>query len=65
MATVRITAAIHEGMNTRARIVGVLRLLGFNYRHAAIILNDGTGDDPKRFHWQRHPGGRYSVHPAL
>ncbi len=56
-----ITACISEGVNTRPRLVGAMRHLGFDYRHAALTLNNGTGSDPERHRWQRDAEGRYSL----
>lgn len=56
-----ISACIMEGFDTRPRIIGALKHLGFNPRHAAMILNDGTGR-PDSHWWHRDADGRYSLH---
>jgi hypothetical protein len=53
-----IIACIEVGMNTRARIVGALRTLGFNYAHVNIILNNETGLYRS---WQRSDDGSYTI----
>jgi hypothetical protein len=62
LAIVLVSACILEGLDTRARIVGALRKLGLNYRHVAIILEDGTGDNPQQHRWQRDTEDRYRLH---
>lgn len=62
LALVGISACIVESIDTRPRIIGVLRTLGLHPQHVAIILNDGTGNDPQRHRWQRDAEGRYSLH---
>jgi hypothetical protein len=52
-----------EGINERRNIIGVLHHIGFNRRHVALLLQDGTGDNPRRHSWQRDREGRYSLHP--
>ncbi len=61
-AVALITACIEEGWNTRARIVGALKALGFDYRHAAIMLKDNAGPDPVRHRWQCGETGVYRLH---
>lgn len=61
-ATTLISACILEGMNTRVRIVRALVQIGLNQSHVVIMLDEGTGSDPGRYHWQRDPGGSYSLH---
>ena len=56
-----IAACIDEGLNTRPRIVGAMKHLGFSTAHAAMILNEATGSDPSRYRWQRDSSGRYSL----
>lgn len=61
-ATALITACIMEGMDTGKRIIGALKVLGFDPQHVGIILNEGTGLDPERHHWRRDQEGTYAVH---
>lgn len=61
-AVALITACIEEGWSTRARIVGALKALGFDGRHAAIMLNDNAGSDPAGHRWQRDQTGVYRLH---
>ena len=56
-----ITACIDEGIDTRPRIVGMMKHLGFDYRHAAMTLNDAAGIDSDRHRWRRDATGRYSL----
>lgn len=58
-AIVLITACIDRGIDTRAQIVDVMRRLGFNYKHVAILLEEGSGNDPGGYHWQLDCAGRY------
>ena len=62
VATVLITACIERGIDTRPRIIGALKSVGLDYRHVAIILNEGTGENPERHRWRLDPHGRYSLH---
>ena len=55
-----IAACIDEGVNTRPRIVGVMKHLGFSTAHAARMLNESTGCHPSRYRWQSYLAGRYS-----
>lgn len=64
-ATVMIAACIEEGMNEAPRIFGAMERLGFNRRHAAIILNERHGDDTSRHWWSRDESGLYAVHANL
>lgn len=54
-ATVLIHACLDQGANTRAQIMALLKHLGFDYRHIAIILKAGTGNDPSRDRWRQLP----------
>ena len=60
--TVLIDICIMEGANTRPLIVAGIKAHGFDARHVAIILNNGTGNDPKRHRWQRDDEGYYQIH---
>lgn len=63
LAIVLITACIEGGLDTRPRLIGALRQLGLDPRHAAIVLNNETGDDPRRHRWHRDIDGGYRLHP--
>lgn len=63
VAIVLIIGCITEAIDTRPQIIGALRKLGLDYRHAAIILKNGTGSSPTGHRWQRGPDGRYTLHP--
>lgn len=54
--TVLLTACIERGINTRPRLISVMKHLNFDQRHIAIMLDDRLGRE-----WQRGPDGRYSV----
>ena len=56
-----IAACIDEGLDTRPRIVGAMRHLGFSAAHAAMILNEATGCNSERHRWRADEGGRYSL----
>lgn len=58
-ATVLIHACLDQGGNTRAQIMALLKPLGFDYRHIAIILKAGTGNDPAHHRWQQDDNGVY------
>jgi hypothetical protein len=60
-ATVTIAAIIESGMNTANQILGAMVHLGFNRRHAAIILRAETGNDPKRYGWRRDADGVFTI----
>ncbi|WP_370310116.1 hypothetical protein [Sphingobium abikonense] len=55
-AIVLLAACIERGVNTRARLVAVLKHLGFTHSHLAIMLKERLGHD-----WQIDPDCRYSV----
>lgn len=57
-AQLLISACILEGFDTRRRIVGAMRRLGFDYRHVVIILKAGTGSHTNDW-WQVDAEGRY------
>ena len=61
---VAISACIDEGVDTRPQIVGVIKALGFDPRHVAMLLNSATGDNPARHTWKRDTEGHYSHHPS-
>lgn len=65
VATVLIMACIEEGVATRAQIIGALKSIGLDYRHVAIILNEGTGGAPARHRWRLDGEGRYSLADVL
>lgn len=56
-----IAACIGDGVNTRLRIVAIGRTLGYNPQHVAMLLNDGTGNDPIRARWRRSSEGIYTM----
>ena len=64
LAVLVISACILEGRDTRGRIQGTLRTLGFKPPHVASVLNHGTGDDPELHGWQLNCEGRFQLHPA-
>lgn len=54
-----IHVCIAEGLDTRKRIVGALRHLGFDYRHVVKVLELGAGTDPLRHRWSIDKDGTY------
>ncbi|KXU29479.1 hypothetical protein A0J57_23175 [Sphingobium sp. 22B] len=60
-AIIVIAACIEEGLDTRPRIVGAMKKLGFNSAHVAITLNKATGSDLERHRWRLDGAGRYSL----
>lgn len=62
-AVVLIHACIDSGCNTKEGIFGMLQRMGWNMRHAGIILAKSTGSNPSRHYWQRDEAGIYRSHP--
>jgi hypothetical protein len=60
-----ITACILERWDTRRRIVGAFNALDQNYRHAVLMLTEGTGSDPKLHRWEVDAAGHYRLHPEM
>ena len=58
-----INACIGEGIDAGPRIIGVLAMLGFNKRHAGIMLKAGLQLKPDWPNWGRDDGGRYHAPP--
>ncbi len=61
-ATAGITGCIVQGIDEGKLILGTLRTLGFNTRHAGMLLRIQTGDNAQAYHWRRDAEGRYHVH---
>ncbi len=61
-ATVLISACIGEGIDTKAKIIRTLVLLGFKGSHAANLLKYGTGTCPTGNYWWLDKSGSYRVH---
>jgi hypothetical protein len=61
LVIVLITACITEGVDTGSRIIGALVHLGFNNRHVAMLLKEGTGANPELHRWRKGQDGRYSL----
>lgn len=60
---VLIHACIDSGRNTQGRILDALDRLGWNMRHARLMLEKSTGNAPSRHRWSRHADGVYRSHP--
>jgi hypothetical protein len=58
-AIVFISAAIGDGVNTRAEIIDLGTRLGLDPKHVVIILNKGAGNNPSRHSWRRDEQGTY------
>jgi hypothetical protein len=58
---VAIVACIDRGWNTRNKIIGTLMQYGFNNRHIAISLKEGSGNNPERHSWRCSADGVYSL----
>jgi hypothetical protein len=57
-----VCAMIAEGVDTRWQIIAVLRNLGFNVRHANIVLDGGTKTAPLDVPWRLDAEtGRYRL----
>lgn len=61
--TVAILALIANGINTFASLRWNLGLLGFNAKHAAIILHKSAGKSPVGSHWWKDADGLFHAHP--
>ena len=61
-AIVLISACIDAGYDTHGRILGALHALGWNLRHAAIVLIKSAGSNPAIHRWQRDDHGVYRNH---
>jgi hypothetical protein len=57
-----IIACIGDGWNTRSAILRTLAAVGYKKGHAAILLDQGTGPNPRRHHWLLDEEGRYHLH---
>ena len=62
-AIVLIHACIDAGHNTHGRILGALHAIGWNLKHAAIVLTKSAGSNPAIYRWQRDEHGVYGNHP--
>ncbi len=60
-ATVLISAAISEGVNTGSAIVALGGQVGLNKQHVGFILQREAGSDPVRHHWRRDERGIYHL----
>ena len=57
-----ICACIDYGINTRSRIRGAMKQLGFDADHAVIVLNAGTDSKTGEKYWDRDAAGVYHNH---
>ena len=62
-AHVLINASISEGIDTGTRIIGVLAKLGFDKRHAGIMLKAGLQRAPEWPNWGCNDDGKYYAPP--
>lgn len=60
---VLVHACLDQGANTRAQIMALLKPLGFDRRHIAIVLKAETGNDPTRHRWQQHSDKTFTNFP--
>lgn len=60
-AQVLINECIANGIVTGPSIVGVLVSLGFNGKHAGMMLQDGLRARPEGLNWGRSNDGNYYV----
>jgi hypothetical protein len=58
-----INACISEGINTGPRILDALALLGFDRKHAGLLLKGGIQQMPEWPNWGRREDGVYHVPP--
>lgn len=61
-AIILIHACIDAGQNTHGRIIGILHAIGWNLKHAQIVLNKSAGNNPTLHRWQRDETGGYRNH---
>jgi hypothetical protein len=62
-AAMLINALIEEGIDTGPRRVGALTELGFNQKHAGMMLRTGLKLKPKWPNWGRRKDGTYYLPP--
>lgn len=56
-----IAACVGDGVNTAKQIIGVLHRLGFNNKHVAMMLKEGTGMNPESARWRLNGDKTYSL----
>lgn len=61
-AIVLIHACIDAGQNTHGRIISIMHAIGWNLKHAQIILSKSAGSNPALHRWQRDEAGVYHNH---
>jgi hypothetical protein len=61
LAIEMIKAIIEEGWDEGPRIVGTMKQLGFDGKHAGATLGKNRGENPKVHYWRRDQEGRYHV----
>jgi hypothetical protein len=59
LAIEMIKAIIGEGWDTGPRIVGTMKQLGFDGKHAGATLGKNRGENPEVHYWRRDAEGRY------
>jgi hypothetical protein len=62
---VLISACIVSGIDTGPQIIAALGELGFNRRHAGIVLHSEAGSHRGAHRWQRTADGRYRLHEEV
>lgn len=62
LAIEMIKAIIGEGWDTGPRIIGTMKQLGFDAKHAGATLGKNRGNNPKLHYWLREEDGRYVAH---
>lgn len=61
-AVTLIRACLIEGINTGSAIIATLTELGYDAKHAGIMLNKHCGNDPKAYHWAKLTDDTYRAH---
>jgi len=59
---IAIMECIDFGFDTRGRIFGACRRLGFKDGHPQSVLKLGTGENPEVHQWRRSADGSYFIH---
>ncbi len=61
LVTAMIYMCIGKGLNTDKQIIGTIYRLGFNNRHVAMMLKEGTGRTSVSGHWRRNADKTYTL----
>lgn len=62
-AIMLITACLDDGINRGPEIIDTLVRLGFNQKHAGIMLSKHSGSKQAGNFWEKQDDGTYRLHP--